>query len=330
MVESLDEPFDTTQIPQPRQPQPITRTAPAPERARGGPTDEAVADLRSQLSSAQQRASVAEQRASESDRIARGAADQVNRARTAIADNQVAAVESEIAALTTESASLKAAAKAALDAGNFAEATDLQEKMADARAKLYAAGQRKAWHEQHATPIHTGRVPEQPAAPRAPQTVEERRATAVTNFTPATRAWLMNHLDVLDDIEGEKGVEARLAHLRAVKEGHAPDTPQYFRFVEEQMGMNTVTKAPRQAANGNGAAREPHVAAAPVDRGGSASAMGGTGPESVSLTPGEVEMANSYHVWTYGPNIGKPIGVKEMARRKLLMQREGRYNMGGT
>ncbi len=162
---------------------------------------------------------------------------------------------------------------------------------------------------------------------RAPQNAEERRQAILASTTPATRAWLENHSDILDD--PVRGAEATLVHEKAIKKGLGVDTPEYFRFAEEQMGY-TVTKTQRQQENGGRRV----VEAAPVDRGGGGDGGGGNGggsPMRVELTRGELSNAtDGTIVWNPGPNVpkhlvGKPIGAKEMARRKALGQQEGKY-----
>lgn len=338
-IDDLSEPFDTTITEPVKREEPVRLKVPGRDEngkkvARTGPTDDAVEDLRGQLTAAQQRENDANRRAQQATDAARTANAQVEQARSVVTDTRSQAIESEIASATTESASLKTALKAAWDAGDFEKATDLQEKMADVRARLYDAKRQKAEIEQEGSTVsrHEGAVREQPRQQQRqePQTPEERRQAVLAGCTPATRAWLENHEDILDD--PVRGAEAALVHQRAVKAGLRPDSPDYFRFAEKEMGY-TVTKTTRQQQdNGNNGARRV-VESAPVDRGGGGdSGNGGSSPMRVELTRGELENAtNGTIVWNKGPGVpanmvGKPIGAKEMARRKALMTQEGRYS----
>lgn len=337
-VDSLEDPIDTTQEePKARQQGPIRIKVPGREkpaaatRAAASTEDDAVEDLRGQLTASQQRERDATRRANEATDTARNALGQVEEARTTIADTRVAALDARIASATTESGSLKSAIKAAMDAGNFQEATDLQEKLADARAQLLDAQKDKAriGQEEPITRTHEGAVRQtEQRQQRAVPTAEERRQNILAGCTPQTRSWFENHPDCIDD--PERAAEAALVHQRALKAGHQPDTPAYFRFAEEQLGYTTVTKRQTQEDTGrntNGARRSV-VESAPVDRGGGGGGNdgGGGGGLRVELTRGEFENAtNGTIVWNTGPNKGKPIGTKEMARRKAVMTQEGRY-----
>lgn len=65
--------------------------------------------------------------------------------------------------------------------------------------------------------------------------------------------------------------------------------------------------------------------AAPPSRDPAASP--GASKVSVNLSPNEVKSAtDGTIVWNTGPNKGKPIGTQEMARRKALLQRDGKYS----
>lgn len=342
-VDSLDDPIDTTQDDRQtqRQEPPVRIKVPgreeraAPVTTRKGPTDDAVEDLKGQLTAAQQATRDAQSRERAATEAARTATAQVEQARTTIADTRTTALDSEIASATSESNSLKTALKAAMEAGDYDKASDIQIQIADARARLRDAEKDKARlaQEEPITRTHEGAVRQQERQPeRRQETLEDRRQNILAGCTPATRQWLENHPDCLDD--PEKAAEAALAHQRAIKAKLTPDTPAYFRFAEEQLGYTTVSTRTRQAddaareqpARTNGTRRNV-VESAPVDRGGGGGGDdGGGGGEQVTLTRGEADNAtNGTIVWNTGPNKGKPIGHKEMARRKILLQKEGRY-----
>ena len=74
------------------------------------------------------------------------------------------------------------------------------------------------------------------------------------------------------------------------------------------------------------------MTAAPVSReNGSGNGRNADGRTSIELTGGEVDRATDGSiVWNYNDPNGRfkkddPIGVNEMARRKMLMTKEGRY-----
>lgn len=75
------------------------------------------------------------------------------------------------------------------------------------------------------------------------------------------------------------------------------------------------------------------MAAAPVSRDGGAFTSGKLSPTQVVLSQGEQDAATDgiTHVWNYDDPKGKfkrgdAIGIREMARRKFEMQRQGLYD----
>jgi hypothetical protein len=270
-----------------------------------------VEDLRGQLSVAEQRTRDAERRAQEASQVARDASAEVK-------DTRASAIDTEIASAATESTSLKAQLKAAWDAGDFEKATELQEKIADVRARLYDANKEKARIAQEVQRPHEGAVRQ--------RTREEQRQAMLDACTPASRAWLESHPECIDN--PVKNSKAIAAHNEAIHEkGLAADTPDYFRFIEEQLGYSTVNTKAKEPRNGT---TRKVVESAPVDRGGGGSS-GSEGGQKVELTRGELAAAtDGTVVWNTGPNKGKPVGAKEYARRKLIGMQEGRYAAPAT
>jgi len=67
--------------------------------------------------------------------------------------------------------------------------------------------------------------------------------------------------------------------------------------------------------------------AAPISRGDGGDISSGGGPAVIKLTPGEARAATDGSiVWNSGPSKGEPIGVKEYARRKSIMMKQGHYS----
>jgi hypothetical protein len=337
-VESLDEPIDTTETTVDTTTKPIVTRTPAKTVKSD---DAAIEDLRGQLTAAQRRERDETKRRQEAERIARdnitAATEEVEAARTTVAATRAAAIDGEIASATSESESAAAALQTAMEAGEFAKVPALQRKIANAEARIVDANRRKSDLAEDApiTRTHEGRV-EQPQQRqrREPQTEDERVEAILAGCTPKTRAWLEQHMEYVTD--PEKAEDAQKAHFLALGNGMQPDTPAYFRYAEKELkrmadereGGTTVTTEVTPKPKPNGQRRAP-VQAAPVDRGGggSSSADGAANNAvEVTLTRGERDNAtNGTIVWNTGPNKGKPIGVQEMARRKLLLSKEGRY-----
>jgi len=183
----------------------------------------------------------------------------------------------------------------ALDYGNF-------DKMAEATAEIAALETRRAQLQQQEQ--HLERIPVPPADP-----VEAYCA----NRTAPTQQWLRSHPDFVTD--RTKNARLTSAHWAAQAEGIAPDTAQYFEFVEKKVGIRGGRAS--GGSDGGGAAVVKHDPNTHVMNGG----------RNVYLTQGEAERADDGSIiWNYGPNKGKPIGREEFARRKAAMVADGRYN----
>lgn len=110
-----------------------------------------------------------------------------------------------------------------------------------------------------------------PAAPAKPAPVEnvqfdagnQQHVDALMNsFTPSTKAWAeRNKADLFKDTA--RTDQAFKVHAAAVQIGHAPDSPEYFKFMDQQLGYDktatiTTPHTPRKKA--------PIMTAAPVNR----------------------------------------------------------------
>lgn len=299
-------------------------------------TDDPVETLKSQLAEKQAALDSANQQvasqstlASQATQRAAQAEREAAQARTEASQSQKTTVESGIAAAKSEADAAEESYKAAFEAGNAGEMAKAQRRMSRAEADLALLEQAKGDLAE----------PRQQVRTEAPQ---QRQADPVEDFinsrTAPTQAWLRAHRDYLTD--PRKNAKMQAAHFDAESEGLALDTPQYFKHVEKFLGMEKPAGGTQQ--NGNGAdtsqqqptQRRPTAPTAPVTASGGG--MSGEG-NAVRLTKGEAEAATDgiTHVWSYDDPTGKArfkkgeaIGLQEMARRKLAMSREGRYQNG--
>jgi hypothetical protein len=131
---------------------------------------------------------------------------------------------------------------------------------------------------------------------------------------------------VTDPVKNRK---ANIAHLKAVDEGIQPDTQEYFDYCETELGL-------KEAKPNEKPTRTKAMAAAPVSREGGPITSGKLSPTQVTLTPGEQQRAmDGTLIWNIsdaktGAVKGEPIGLKEFARRKQIMEKEGRYDRSYT
>lgn len=244
-------------------------------------------------------------RRSEAD--ARAQADRASRevaeARTQIANSSFQSVEHEIAATESEIQAAKREYASAMETGEYTKAGDAQEKISSAAAKRVSLERDKATLDENRK-RQTVVIDQQPQDPLA-------------GLSSESRAWLQAHPECVNDTE--KYYEMVAAHQGALKTRLVPDTPEYFDFIERRLGY--VNEDAQQAYS---QPRSRPMPAAPPSRDPGAAPGAKV---SVNLSPNEVKSAtDGTLVYNSGPNKGKPIGTQEMARRKALLQRDGKYS----
>jgi len=295
-------------------------------------SDDPVETLKSQLAerqaaldSANQQIATASTTATQAIQRAQQAEREAAQSRTQVAESQRTTVDSGIAAAKSEADAAEEAYKAAFEAGNAIDAAKAQRRMSRAEADLALLEQAKG---DLAEPTTQRRTEQREPTQQQPDPIE----AFINSRTAPTQTWLRAHRDYLTD--PKKNAKMQAAHFDAESEGFALDSTQYFDHIERFLGM----KKDAEPAKTNGAAeaqvsqRRPTAPVAPVTPSG-----GGMSGESntVKLTRGEADAATDgvTHVWSYDDPTGKgrfkkgeAIGLQEMARRKLAMTKQGRYN----
>lgn len=294
-----------------------------------------VADLKAQYEelqaseeAARQAREAADRRAAAAD-IARQAAErEVESSRTEITETRISTVEQGLAAAQTEAGAAKAEYIAAQEAGDWKRAADAQERIAAAQARIVRLDEAKSDLEiAKAQPARTETRQTEQRAPVHTDPVE----AFLAQRSPKTQEWLRAHPDEARALalgtDSRRAAKINAADNDAVAEGFQRDTPEYFAHVEKFLGMGSANGA----SSGKTPQRRSSAPVAPVN--GSAGGASGGG-DTVKLTQGEANAANDGTlVWNYDDpspqkkfKKGDPIGNQEMARRKLAMQKEGRYD----
>ncbi len=233
-------------------------------------------------------------------------------AKKQVASSHLDTVSTALGAAKADAEQAKRDIRLAKDAGDIDAEIEAQDRLAQARADERRLDEARSDLEARA---------------KAPPKREERRADPVEDFvrgrTEMTANWLRAHPEFIMD--GRKQNKLTAAHYDAEGEGLTADTPAYFAHVEKFLGIG-----------GEERKAEPRTKpSAPVAPGGGGGSGGnGTGGTAVSLTKGEALSAtDGTLVWNYpdptGKNrwqVGEPIGLQEMARRKISGQKNGSYD----
>ena len=150
----------------------------------------------------------------------------------------------------------------------------------------------------------------------------------VSNRTEPTANWIRNHPDYVTD--SRKNTKLTAAHYDAVAEGYVPDSKRYFDHIEKYLGLVKEADVDEEPVAKPVPKRAQAAPVAPT----AAVANGGTAPSGneVRLSAAEARAAtDGTHVYNWDDPKGKykkgdPIGIEEFARRKLAMQKQGRYD----
>lgn len=309
-----------------------------PDKKTGEQTTDVADALKAQLTELQaetarerQDKEAANRRAADAERGRVAALSEVETTRTEITETRLGTVEQGLSAAQSASDAAKTEYKAAMEAGNWDKAAEAQEKLADARSTLGRLTEAKADLEvQKAQPQRQQRI-------EAPQTQADPVEAFISQRSAPTAKWLRDHPDdaraLATNSDPRRAAKLNAADSDAVAEGFARDTPEYFKHVESFLG---ITKTNGKGANG-AAQTQRRAASAPVAPVAS-SAGGVSGGTEVRLSAGEARSAtDGTLIWNYDDPSGQkrfkkgdPIGVQEMARRKLALKESGQYDKSLT
>jgi hypothetical protein len=245
-----------------------------------------AADLRRRLNEATAGRQAAERAADAARREAAEARTTAVRNGEVAISAQADAVTNAVTAGESRMSALKRDLSAAMQAGDYDKVGDIQGEMSELGANLTIARAEKARMEtQRADALRTP----PPTAPRpAAATPADPAEAFIATRTEATANWLRQHKDIAFR-DGQVSKKLQAAHMLAEDEGHVPDTPPYFKFIEAQLGMNKppAAAAPQNPSNGQGG-RRTAPAAAPAR---TADYGGGDRPRSGYISPDVVERA---------------------------------------
>lgn len=234
----------------------------------------------------------AEERAAKAEREAA-------EARTRVASSEIETIEAAVAIAEKNKTEAQRAMKEAMERGDFDAFIRSQEEFNTAHYQVNKLNEGKRALESRTS------------APSSADPVEGY----IAQFTPRSQNYLRQNIEFVKDKAKNKRLVA--AHYEAEAEGLVPDTDAYFEFLDSRLKGGAASSAKVEKESRPSAKSTP---AAPVSRGNDISSGGSGGERKVKLTPNEARAAtDGTIVWNTGPNKGKPIGVKEYARRKALM-----------
>ena len=278
----------------------IEQDAPVVETKKDGSEDAIAAAIREQAKEYEVKL-VAEREEKEAARRRADTAEREARVATArVADSDLDSVTNAISMVEMQREKVKRQLKDAMEAGDFDGTVKAQEDLSEAITKLNALKEGKNYIEQRKS---------------EPVNVDPQEAY-IGKFTQRSQEYLRQHRELVTNENKNKRMIA--AHYEAEAEGHKPDSEAYFQFLDNKLGYGAQETPTKKEPS-----RMP--AGAPVSRGNGDIQSGGNG-NVIKLSSGEARAATDGSiVWNAGANKGEPIGVKEYARRKSLMIKNGQY-----
>ncbi len=238
-----------------------------------------------------------------------------------VATSNTNAIESAIDAAKAEADTAERDYIAAAELGNHADMAKAQRRMAAAEARVLR-------FEEAKDDLVAQKKEPKPEARKEPEPRQDDPfETAIAGAGYKAREWLRAHPEFVTD--PKKVHKATAAHSEALAAGYQTETDGYFEFCETYLGLREPKKEqPKQERGRN-------MPTAPVSRGDTPSG-GNTSATVVRLSPGEQQAAtDGTLVWNYDDPGGKfkkgqAIGLQEMGKRKLSLQKQGAYDRSYT
>jgi hypothetical protein len=241
------------------------------------PLEDSIEELKSKLKDTRQKYNDEKKARQEAESVAYKASAEVE-------ENQIHLVSGALETLRREQDMLKHTMKEVMAVGDFDRAVELQESFQSNINKI--------------TRLEDG-LSEMKNAPRreAPAPSRDIVDTLMQQVTPRSARWLDSNREHLQDSRMLRIMER--AHGDALDNQIIPESDDYFRFIENRLGIGKTKEAPRgsryddddevmSGASNSTNRRQSAPAAAPVSR----SSGGPTGnPRVIRLTPDQAEAA---------------------------------------
>ena len=229
-----------------------------------------------------------------------------NQASSEVENSNLTLVTTAIDTVRRDQEILKSNLRDSMSIGDYDKAADIQETMSMNSAKLLQLEQ--GFHEMKNRPKIEQQAP--------PQHSGDMIDDIASRVTPLSAKWIKQNRDHLEDPRSIRMMGR--AHEDAVDMGIRPESDEYFRFVENRLGIGKEDTRQQQEPSydndsplseaSSPSTRRQSPPAAPVSRTGSAP---GTRPNVVRLTQAQAEAA-------------KISGLTEVEYYKLMIQERNR------
>lgn len=279
---------------------------------KGSDVDErevALRNLKSQYEYQKQLAAAEREARMRAEQFAAQQVQNVQYAQTEVQDSNLRIIQNAIASTQAQAEQAERMYADAMAAGDYETAARAQRAIAQAETHLLQLENGKVRLEEVLSETTEGRVmsPQVPSfAPRVPRDPVDVYAE---RLTPKSAAWLRDHPEVVDRIP-----RLTRAHEDALEDGLAPESPEYFSYIEKRLGVG------RQRSDSGRETRK-NVVSAPVSSSGSVSSRSSNSSNSMILSSDEVEMAILAE-----PGLSREKAIEEYARNKAYLIKTGKMS----
>lgn len=236
--------------------------------------DEGIEQLKQELEAKKREAEEIKRQKFEAERNLQQKETEVRSYASQAAESQVTAFVNAIASYERDGEMLEKEYANKLEQGDYHAAAKLQRQMAQIESKLATLNQgREALEER--IQYERARPEPQYQQQQYQQTQYDPIEAELQRLSPDSQTWLRKNIHLMQDQKSKNLLAS--AHYRAVAENLQPDTPQYFQYLENELGVG-AKEAPAPARQRN------IVTSAPAARGGNVPTAN-SNQTRVTLTP---------------------------------------------
>jgi hypothetical protein len=285
--------------------------------------EKALKELKAQYEQQKRIAEAEREARKQAEQFARQQAQQVYNAQNQVQDGNLKIILNAIDATEQAAANAERDYATAMAAGDYAMAAKAQRIMAQAESHLLQLNNGKQRLEETLQDTTEGTVQEQEIPSFEPRIQHDPVEMYASKLAPKSAQWLREHPDAVNKI----GKLTR-AHADAVEDGIAPESPDYFRYIESRLGYSDqvddddgyVEEEPVRQVKQVQSLKKPAVSA-PVTSSASAATPRQPSTNSMVLSADEVEMALLAE-----PSLSRDKAIESYARNKAYLIKQGKLS----
>lgn len=294
-------------------PKKTTREKPVVEDE--NPLQKQLDDLRKTEADNKLAREAAERRAQEAERRAQEAESRHSASEVSQLESEYDSVLNAINAAESEAAAATQAYERAAENGDYKAMGEQQRKISRAEARLEGLEQGKSVLESRREALKT--------KPQTQTNQSDQFEASISQYPESAKTWIRNHREFMS--HPRNSIKVQAAHYDAIEAGHAAYSPEYFSFLETQVGLKQKTD-PEIEDDKPEERRTP--VSAPVSRDPPSPGTGRATPQRVTLTAEERETARQVlHREGMKPGEAERI-YAENKLRMIEAKKNGHYREG--